>query len=139
MRNLWLNKLAKRRRAPEISESQLCQLRYHQDHRGDFAEHKYVVDRNVLSLSSDGSLAMSDAATTAEECLDGQLDKQRAAAAIDAALAKMPSSHARAWSAFEREHLSYAEIAEREDVLVGTVMSRIYRARRAIESAFAAA
>jgi RNA polymerase sigma-70 factor (ECF subfamily) len=62
--------------------------------------------------------------------LDERLHQQRSLADVDRALARMPASLSRAWRMYELEGLSCARIAGVLDVPLGTVKTRLRRARQ---------
>lgn len=69
---------------------------------------------------------------TARERADGDAERQRLGAAIAAAMATLPDAQRAALVLREFHGLEYAEIAEALEVDVGTVKSRIARARAAV-------
>jgi RNA polymerase sigma-70 factor (ECF subfamily) len=71
-----------------------------------------------------------------EDRIDSERAHAAAAAAIESALDIMPATFAETWIAFERQGMSYAEIAKQTGVAMGTVMSRLHRARAQIEAEF---
>lgn len=86
----------------------------------------------------DGDLDMDEALAQAEGWAqlpptpEEQLWQQELAAAIQQSLAALPAPLREAFEQREQEGLSYAEIAQHQQVPVGTVRSRIHRAREAI-------
>lgn len=65
------------------------------------------------------------------------LERGRAEAAVRSALARMDESQREVLVMRHFEDLSYAEMAELLEVPIGTVMSRLYRARKAMVAALA--
>lgn len=88
------------------------------------------VDPRLAQLVSDASYGRD---------LDHDLDSERAVAAVDAALPQLSDDYREIWLLREREDLSYAEIAKRLRLPMGTVMSRLHRARKQLESLLVAA
>ncbi len=62
------------------------------------------------------------------------LDRKELRERIDAALAKLSDKHRTVIVLYEFEQLEYREIAEKMDSSIGTVMSRLYYARRRMAS-----
>ncbi len=62
------------------------------------------------------------------------LRRQDLRKALDAALAKIPIKNRQTFVLFAEAGLSYAEIAEVQQIAIGTVMSRIYNARVKLQS-----
>ena len=63
------------------------------------------------------------------------IDAGREAARLKAALATLPEAQREVLNLRHFQHLSYAEMAEVLEVAEGTVMSRLYRARKALAGA----
>ncbi|HEX9053138.1 MAG TPA: RNA polymerase sigma factor [Anaeromyxobacter sp.] len=76
--------------------------------------------------------ALSGEAAPAEGAPDAALASAERAAAVRAALAKLPEKHRVVLALRELEGLSYDEIAGATGVPVGTVESRLHRARAAL-------
>jgi RNA polymerase sigma-70 factor, ECF subfamily len=62
------------------------------------------------------------------------LRRQDLRKALDAALDKIPPKQRKTFVLFAEAGLSYAEIAEVQEIAIGTVMSRIYNARVKLQS-----
>jgi RNA polymerase sigma-70 factor, ECF subfamily len=62
------------------------------------------------------------------------LKRQDLRMTLDAALAKIPPRQRETFVLFAEAGLSYAEIAEFQEIAIGTVMSRIYNARVKLQS-----
>jgi len=62
------------------------------------------------------------------------LDRKELRERIDAALAKLSDKHRTVIVLYEFEQLEYREIAEKMDSSIGTVMSRLFYARRRMAS-----
>jgi RNA polymerase sigma-70 factor (ECF subfamily) len=73
-----------------------------------------------------------DAARLAEEDPAGQVAGRELAEALQAALAELSPEHRTALVLHANEGLSYKEIAEAMDCPIGTVMSRLFYARRTL-------
>lgn len=69
---------------------------------------------------------------------DRMASRQEAFRALDAALAELSPDHRRAFALAEIEELPHAEIAVIEGISVGTVKSRVSRAKEALRSRLAA-
>ena len=80
----------------------------------------------------DEALAQAEGWTQLPPTPEEQLWQQELAAAIQQSLAALPAPLREAFEQREQEGLSYAEIAQHQQVPVGTVRSRIHRAREAI-------
>jgi RNA polymerase sigma-70 factor (ECF subfamily) len=97
--------------------------------------------RNVKEHQANESLTQEPAgeATMGREALRALLDPQATALApvvakeIEAALAKLPEEHRAVVILADVEELSYKEIAEVIGCPIGTVMSRLHRARKALQ------
>ena len=81
----------------------------------------------TLSLDGDEELAL-------EPAVDAHVIARSDAADVLAALRRLPPSFAAPLHLLAVEQLTYAEVAAVLDVPVGTVMSRIYRARRLLSA-----
>jgi RNA polymerase sigma-70 factor (ECF subfamily) len=75
-----------------------------------------------------GTPAAPEPAT--EDNVRGQAEESENVGKVRAALAQLPPKHRAVLALRELEGLSYEEIAQATDVPVGTVMSRLYHARR---------
>lgn len=73
--------------------------------------------------------------TPAPDTPETELVSKEIVSAIEKALATLPESLRIAIELREFDHLSYEEIAERMDIPIGTVRSRIFRAREALANA----
>ena len=80
----------------------------------------------------DTSLELAEGWTQLPATPEEQLWQQELAAAIRKSLEALPESLREAFEQREQGGLSYAEIAQHQQVPVGTVRSRIHRAREAI-------
>lgn len=80
----------------------------------------------------DDSLELADGWTQLPPTPEEQLWQQELAAAIQKSLNALPQSLREAFEQREQGGLSYAEIAQHQQVPVNTVRSRIHRAREAI-------
>ena len=80
----------------------------------------------------DESLELADSWTNMPSTPEEELWQQELAAAIQKSLDALPEPLRVAFEQREQEGLSYAEIAQHQQVPVGTVRSRIHRAREAI-------
>jgi RNA polymerase sigma-70 factor, ECF subfamily len=97
--------------------------------------------RNVKEHQANEALTAEPAgeATMGREALRALLDPQATALApvvakeIEAALAKLPEEHRAVVILADVEELSYKEIAEVIGCPIGTVMSRLHRARKALQ------
>lgn len=76
-----------------------------------------------------GALQMQDGATPEHELL-----REEIANAVSATVAELPEELRQAITLREMDGLSYEEIAETMDCPIGTVRSRIFRAREAIDA-----
>jgi len=63
-----------------------------------------------------------------------ELDRKELRKRIDAALAKLSDKHRTVIVLYEFEQLEYREIAEKMDTSIGTVMSRLFYARKRMAS-----
>lgn len=80
----------------------------------------------------DENLALADGWAQLPPTPEEELWQQELAGAIRQSLAALPEPLREAFEQREQEGLSYAEIAQHQQVPVGTVRSRIHRAREAI-------
>lgn len=69
---------------------------------------------------------------TSQDTPEAMVAARQIAQAVEAAISSLPQEYRQAWELREMEGLSYEEIAELAEVPVGTVRSRIFRAREAI-------
>ena len=96
-----------------------CCLTWHRRERGGSA------DRSIVPLTDDTMAGMSDALET-----DALAIERSERAAIERALASLPAEFREVIVLREVQDLSYKEISDVVGVPIGTVMSRIARARK---------
>jgi RNA polymerase sigma factor (sigma-70 family) len=127
-----------------VQEAMLRALRYHAGLRGDAKPWLLQIVRNVAyaaiesrrkfaEVSLDGndqgcSIALVDQADDPEAALARQQDLHH----LDRSLAALPDELRECLVLRELEALSYKEIALVTGVAIGTVMSRLWRARQAL-------
>jgi RNA polymerase sigma-70 factor (ECF subfamily) len=123
-----------------VQEAMLRALRYHAGLRGEAKPWLLQIVRNVAYAAlagrrkaaevpfDDDMPEPSDPADDPEVALTRQQDRTR----LDRALAALPDELRECLVLRELEDLSYKEIAQVTGVAIGTVMSRLWRARRAI-------
>jgi len=116
MRNAFLSSKAKRREV--LAQDFRCE--------GD------GVEDGFLDLAS----TLTDDTYKPEDAIDAAIEREAATKAIEQALSTMAPVFRDTWLAFERDHLSYIEIAAQMGVEMGTVMSRLHRARAQMKTAF---
>ncbi len=86
---------------------------------------------DVLDLRPDRAQARYGSAATLDEVLEHMDDQARRA------FVRLPDAYRAPFVLFALDGLSYQEVADRLRIPVGTVMSRIYRARHRLQSALA--
>ena len=91
--------------------------------------------RGVELDAEDAEVGEVASALTDHDGPEGALRSDQVQAAIDDALTALPSDLRGALTLREFDGLSYAQIADIMDCPVGTVRSRIFRAREAVDSA----
>lgn len=69
---------------------------------------------------------------TSQDSPEAVVAARQIADAVEVAIGSLPREYRQAWELREMEGLSYEEIAELAEIPVGTVRSRIFRAREAI-------
>jgi RNA polymerase sigma-70 factor (ECF subfamily) len=69
---------------------------------------------------------------TSQDTPEAMVAARQIAQAVEAAIGSLSQEYRQAWELREMEGLSYEEIAELAEIPVGTVRSRIFRAREAI-------
>ena len=123
-----------------VQEAMLRALRYHAGLRGEAKPWLLQIVRNVAYAAlagrrkaaevplDDDMPEPSDPADDPEAALNRQQDQTR----LDRALAALPDELRECLVLRELEDLSYKEIAQVTGVAIGTVMSRLWRARRAM-------
>ncbi len=67
-----------------------------------------------------------------------EMDRKHVGQRIEAALATLSEDHRQVFTLFSYEDLAYADIAELLDIPIGTVMSRLFYARRKMQDALPA-
>ena len=90
------------------------------------------ISLNIAEADIDESLDLAEGWMSMPATPEEQLWQQELAAAIQKSLNGLPQSLREAFEQREQGGLSYAEIAQHQQVPVGTVRSRIHRAREAI-------
>lgn len=95
-------------------------------------QHPDTVPLGTEAGEVDEALAQAEGWAQLPPTPEEQLWQQELAAAIQKSLAALPAPLREAFEQREQEGLSYAEIAQHQQVPVGTVRSRIHRAREAI-------
>jgi len=109
--------------------------------RNIFRDHcKRFDHRNVVSLDenpsgSDGDGSYADMMPSEEGLILDQLERKEAAGSVRDALAALSFEHRTALTLCDVEGLSYEEISRVTDAPVGTVRSRVSRAREALKCA----
>lgn len=84
-------------------------------------------------LVADGSEAVEQAADTTTATPEQALLRQASSAALAEAMAALPLGYREVLLLREQEELSYKEIARVVDIPIGTVMSRLARARALLQ------
>ncbi len=126
-----------------VQEAMLRALRYHAGLRGEAKPWLLQIVRNVayaaiatrrkaaeMPFDDDERRAPADPADDPEMALARHQERQH----LDAALAALPDELRECLVLRELEALSYKEIAQVTGVAIGTVMSRLWRARRALQA-----
>ncbi len=94
-----------------------------------------VISENAMRSGSDeDETSFIDNELTSEETPETILAAKEIAATVNAAMASLPEDLRQAVTLREIEGLSYEEIAEAMNCPIGTVRSRIFRAREAISA-----
>ena len=91
-----------------------------------------TVSENNYKLDEGDETSFTESELTSSETPEAVLASKEIAAIINAAMDALPEELRTAISLREIEGLSYEEIAEAMDCPIGTVRSRIFRAREAI-------
>lgn len=85
----------------------------------------------ATSLDDGGAAGDAEIADTADDP-EAALSRRQRSARLDEALAALPAELRECLVLHELEELSYRQVAEITGVPIGTVMSRLWRARRAL-------
>ena len=95
-----------------------------------------VITESALrsAAEDDDETSLLDRELTSDETPETVLAAQEVAAAVNAAMAALPEELRQAVTLREIEGLTYEEIATAMDCPIGTVRSRIFRAREAISA-----
>ena len=93
-----------------------------------------VIEAELQSGDDDDETSRRDNELTAESTPESELAAREIAAAVNAAMEALPEDLRQAVTLREIEGMSYEEIAEAMDCPIGTVRSRIFRAREAISA-----
>jgi len=91
-----------------------------------------TVSENSFNLADGDETSLAESELTTEETPEALLASKEIAAIINAAMDALPEELRTAITLREIEGLSYEEIAEAMNSPIGTVRSRIFRAREAI-------
>jgi RNA polymerase sigma-70 factor (ECF subfamily) len=100
----------------------------------DLRHHPLVFREGMHSASGEDETSSARLDLTSTETPETVLAAQEVAAAVNAAIAALPHDLRQAVTLREMEGLSYEEIATAMDCPIGTVRSRIFRAREAISA-----
>lgn len=93
-----------------------------------------ITETALQSADSDDETSRPQNELTAEATPESELAAREIAAAVNAAMEALPEDLRQAVTLREIEGLSYEEIAEAMNCPIGTVRSRIFRAREAISA-----
>lgn len=93
-----------------------------------------ITETALASADSDDETSRPQNELTAEATPESELAAREIAAAVNAAMEALPEDLRQAVTLREIEGLSYEEIAEAMNCPIGTVRSRIFRAREAISA-----
>ena len=93
-----------------------------------------VIEAALQAGDHDDETSRRDNELTAESTPESELAAREIAAAVNAAMEALPEDLRQAVTLREIEGLSYEEIAEAMNCPIGTVRSRIFRAREAISA-----
>ena len=93
-----------------------------------------VTEAALQSKDDDDETSRRDNELTSESTPESELAAREIAAAVNAAMEALPEDLRQAVTLREIEGLSYEEIAEAMNCPIGTVRSRIFRAREAISA-----
>ena len=94
--------------------------------------------RRLRAVARAGSLEMSLAPSCFEDLLIDRVDAARIEPALAAGLAKLRADDRETLLLLAWGELTYAEIAEAQDIPLGTVRSRVFRGRRQLRASLAA-
>ena len=93
-----------------------------------------VIEAALKSNDDDDETSRRENELTSESTPESELAAREIAAAVNAAMEALPEDLRQAVTLREIEGMSYEEIAEAMNCPIGTVRSRIYRAREAISA-----
>jgi RNA polymerase sigma-70 factor (ECF subfamily) len=104
--------------------------------RGAFSTWLFTIARNrcINLLKRSRPIALNETHSTADVTSPDPIVGQELSQQLDRALASLPVEQRSAFVLAEIEELSYAEIARIERTSLGTVKSRIYRAKQRLQS-----
>lgn len=91
--------------------------------------HAVSMERPVLGASGEEAAVLGDLLPAEDEAVLRRLERAETAAAVHAALDSLPYDHRVVLTLCDMEAMSYEEISQVLDVPVGTVRSRLSRAR----------
>lgn len=100
----------------------------------DLKRNPVMTESALLSADDDDETSRRENELTTAETPESELAAREIAAAVNAAMEALPEDLRQAVTLREIEGLSYEEIAEAMSCPIGTVRSRIFRAREAISA-----
>jgi len=124
--------------AQEVFLTAFAKLRTFDPARSRFSTWLFTIARNksVNALKKRRPRLFGRPPERADSCEPGEgMERREAMAMLDSALAALPAKQRRAFVLVEFEGLSYEETAQIEATRIGTIKSRVSRARAALAQA----